>query len=142
MPNTRAMTYELGTVAAGTVFNTANTTTYVTCSSVAAGNATGLAAGEIPVSGIKEIDLDFNISAISGSSAAVTVTVDRKGTDGVWYNVYSSGAKTATGSTSANIAINGGSTNVGIGMLVRIGVFLSNTTTPSATMSLSAIGKS
>ena len=103
--------------------------------------ATNVPTGGILVGGYHELDLDFNISAISGTSATVTVTVDRYGADGVWYNVYTSGAKNATGSTSTTIGV-GAATNQGFGIIARVQITISNTTTPSATMTLSLIGKS
>lgn len=137
----RKMWYDCGKVAAGTVLNVANTTTYMTASTVAAGDATGLSAGEIPVGGATELDLDVNISAISGGSAALTVSVDRKGSDGVWYNVYTSAALNATGATSTTIGLSA-ATNKGFANIVRCGFFVSNTTTPSVTLSASLIAKS
>lgn len=101
----------------------------------------GMPAGGIEVGGYSELTLDFNISAISGTSASVTVTVDRYGADGVWYNIYSSGAKTATGSTSTTIGV-AAETNKGFGNIARVQIAISNTTTPSATMTLSLVGKS
>jgi hypothetical protein len=100
---TRRIAYVLCSVAPGTMYNTSNTNTYTAASSVAVGDLAGLAAGEIPVQGVDSLALDFTISAISGASAAVTVNVDRKGADGLWYNMYTSGAKNAPGPTSASL---------------------------------------
>jgi hypothetical protein len=85
--------------------------------------------------------LDFNITALAGASAAVTVNLDRKGLDGVWYNIYTSGAKNAPSATSASIGP-GESTNVELGSIIRVGMFVSNTVSPSAMMSLSVVAKS
>lgn len=142
----RRISYPLGSVAAGTVLNVANTTTYLTASTVATTGAdgqtvAGIPSNGIPVQGVEAIELDFTISAITGSSAALTVTVDRYGDDGVWYNIYSSGAKNATGATIAHIGP-GQATNVAIGNIVRVGFFVSNTTTPSVTLSASVRAKS
>jgi len=143
----RNISYPLGSVAAGTVLNVANTTTFLTAATVATTNGdgqtvAGLPANGIPVQGVEIIALDFTISAISGASAALTVTVDRFGEDGVWYNIYTSGAKNATGATSATIGGEGSATNAEIGNIVRVGFFLSNTTTPSVTLSASVRAKS
>jgi hypothetical protein len=127
--------------AASTVYNTPNTTTFLTPTTVATGNLTGLAAGELPVRNVEFLDLDINITAISGASAAITITLDRKGSDGIWYNVFNSGALTATGQTSKTVGP-GAEVNKDFGNIARIGVFVSNTTTPSATLSVSAIAKS
>jgi len=142
----RHISYPLGSVAAGTVLSTPNTTTFLTAATVAVTGpdgqtVPGIPANGIPVQGVISIALDFNITAISGASAALTVTVDRYGEDGVWYNIYTSGAKSATGQTVASIGP-GESTNVEIGNIVRVAFFLSNTTTPSVTLSASARAKS
>lgn len=142
----RRISYPLGTVAAGTVLNVANTTTYLTAATIANAGAEGVALSGIPANGIvvqgmNSIALDVTISAISGASAALTITVDRYGEDGVWYNIYNSGAKNSTGVTSTSIGP-GEATNAEIGNIVRVGFFLSNTTTPSVTLSASVRAKS
>jgi hypothetical protein len=141
MPATRKIWYTAGSVAS-TTLAVANTTTFMAAATMAAGDLTGLAAGEIPVGGATELDLDVTISAISGGSASLIVTVDRKGADGVWYNIFTSSALIATGATSTTIDAAGGATNKGFANIVRVGFFVSNTTTPSVTLSASLIAKS
>ena len=142
----RHISYPLVSITAGTVLAVANTTTYLTAATVAVTGpdgqtVPGIPTNGIPVQGVTFIDFDMNISAISGASAALTVTIDRYGEDGVWYNIYNSGAKNATGQTTASIGV-GASTNVEIGNIVRVAFFLSNTTTPSVTLSASVRAKS
>ncbi len=146
MPSLRHISYPLGSIAAGTILNVANTTTFLTPATIAVMGADGstvpgLPSNGIPVQAAEFIDFDMNISAISGASAALTVTIDRYGEDGVWYNIYNSGAKSSTGVTSTSIGV-GASTNVEIGNIVRVAFFLSNTTTPSVTLSASVRAKS
>ena len=75
----------------------------------------------------------LNVSAISGAGAQVVVTIDGKGPDGVYYNLYTSAAVTTVSKVQAHI----GPTlpvNVELTPFVRV-TFTITGTTPSLTMS-------
>src|SRR5262249_7051456 len=59
--------------------------------------------GDLDVSSCAQIALDINITAISGTGATITFYVDRKGADGIYYPIWQSSTRNATGQVSTAI---------------------------------------
>ena len=125
-------TQTTGTVTAqtlsGTVLNTPSAAIIVTTTSA-----------NLTVGNYKELALDVNISAITGTSPTYQILVDRLGADGIYYNIYTGTAVTAVGVVSISLGV-GASTNVAFGNAIRIMEVVGGTT-PSVTRSISVIGK-
>jgi hypothetical protein len=83
---------------------------------------------------LDRINIDVNVTAISGS---LTVILNRKGADGVYYPVYTTAAITTTGKTSQSLG-GGHQTNADFSNLVQVAWTISAGT---ATISLSLMGK-
>jgi len=98
-----------------------------------------LVTADLAVATYRELQLLVNVSAVSGTTPSMTLTLDSKGADGVYYTVYTSSAITAAGKTLAHIGV-GAATNVAFGSTVRLTATISGTA-PSFTMSASLIGK-
>jgi len=122
----------IGTVStqtlSGTVLNTPSSAITVTTTSA-----------NLTVGNYKELALDVNISTITGTTPTYQILVDRLGADGIYYNIYTGTAITAVGVVSINLGI-GASTNVAFGNIIRIREVVGGTT-PSATRSISVLGK-
>lgn len=96
-------------------------------------------SANLTVGSYKELAVDVNISAITGTTPSYQVKIDRLGADGIWYNIYSGTALTATGPQSVNLGV-GASTNVSFGSTIRVQEVVTGTT-PSVTRTVSIIGK-
>lgn len=99
----------------------------------AAGNSS------IAVDSFTELAVDVNVTAISGVGATYTLLIDRLGSDGIWYTIYTGANITAIGSQSVSLGV-GASTNVSFGKTIRVRETVAGTT-PSITHSISIIGK-
>lgn len=64
----------------------------------ASGNSAALDA-----SGVTAVEVDVNITAVSGTTPSATFVVERQGADGVWYVVATSPAITAAGTWTTSI---------------------------------------
>lgn len=98
------------------------------------GNTTNLSVGSL-----SELALDFNISAASGTSPTLNLYMDRLGTDGNWYTIWSSAQVTAVSTVSTSLGA-GTTTNVSFSSTVRVRWAIGGTT-PSFTFTISLIGK-
>ncbi len=87
----------------------------------------------------KEITLDVNITAVSGTSPTYAISVERKGVDGIYYPIYTSTNQTSSGKLSTTIGV-GAEVNKGFGDIIRI-VETIGGTAPSFTRSISIKGK-
>lgn len=96
-------------------------------------------SGDIAVDTFDQLAIDINISAVSGTTPSATFTWNRKGSDGVYYPIWTSSAQTAAGKVSASIGM-GGPTNHSIGQTGRLDWAITGTT-PSFTFTASVIGK-
>lgn len=94
---------------------------------------------DLPVGNYTEIALDTNITTVNGTSPSYTLSVNRKGLDGVYYPIYTGTAQTVAGKISISLGV-GASTNVSFGSVIQIIETISGTT-PSVTRSMSVIGK-
>ncbi len=94
---------------------------------------------DLAVGTYKELTLDINISAVSGTSPTYDLDVQRRGSDGVYYSIYKTTSQTAVGVVSVTIGV-GAEINKGFGDTIRI-VETVGGTTPSFTRSISIKGK-
>lgn len=101
---------------------------------VASVNSADLAVGTYD-----ELSIDVNLSAITGTTPSYQLIVDRLGSDGVYYPIYTGTALTAVGVITISLGI-GAPVNVSFGSTIRIREIISGTT-PSVTRSVSIIGK-
>lgn len=97
-------------------------------------------SGDIQVAGpligaTDELAFDANVSAVSGTTPSLTLSIQRKGADGNYYTIWTGTALTAAGPQSASIG-KGQATNADFDAIVRI-VWTISGTTPSFTMTLS-----
>ncbi len=90
------------------------------------------------VSSFRELAVDINVTAVSGTVPSCTFKVDRLGADGIWYNVWTSAAITAAGTASTSVGP-GLATSASFGDVVRLTWTISGTT-PSFTFSASIVG--
>lgn len=103
---------------------------------VATGNS-----GDISVADFDAINIDFNASAVTGTTPSLTLTWQRKGADGVYYTLWTATALTAAGSASITIGkgygyLSGTNIPAGIGGVGRL-VWTITGTTPSFTSTAS-----
>lgn len=87
----------------------------------------------------RELAIDINISAVSGTTPTYQLMVERLGGDGIWYNIYTGTIITAIGVISLNLGI-GAPINVSFGNVMRIREVIGGTS-PSFTRSASMIAK-
>lgn len=118
------------------------TTTFITyLSGAQAVSNTGVSFSTAAVSGLA---VDVTLTGFTGgSSPAVTFFVDRLGSDGVWYRVWTSAALTGAGVTSVQIGPFPAATGIITAVLTGTARFgWSTTGTPTAvTFSASVIGR-
>ena len=113
---------------AGTVLNTVSAAITVTTTSA-----------DLTAGAYRELAIDVNISAITGTTPSYTLGVNRKGVDGVYYPIYTGTAQTAVGKVSISLG-KGASTNTAFGNTIQLVETVAGTT-PSVTRSVSIIGK-
>jgi hypothetical protein len=104
----------------------------------AAKTITGNSA-DLNVSAFREVAIDANISAVSGTSPTLQLFIDRKGADGIYYQIWNSASITAVGTASDSIGP-GLNKNQSLGSTIRLRWVIGGTT-PSFTFSASIIGK-
>ncbi|MFD9632836.1 hypothetical protein [Streptomyces violascens] len=118
------------------------TTTFITyLSGAQAVSNTGVSFSTAAVSGLA-VDVTL-VSFTGGSSPAATFFVDRLGSDGVWYRVWTSAALTGAGVTSVQIGPFPAATGIITAVLTGTARFgWTSTGTPTAiTFSASVIGR-
>lgn len=116
----------------------ARSTTILLNQASAAQTANGNSA-DLPVGTFDQLAVDVNVTAVSGTTPSMTLSVQRKGADGVYYPLWTSAAITAVGVTSTDIGP-GLTVAKSIAGLVRL-VWTITGTTPSFTFSASIIAK-
>lgn len=127
------------TLATSAVSTTATFITYL--SGAQAVSNTGVSFSTATVSGLA-VDVTLT-SFTGGSSPAVTFFVDRLGSDGVWYRVWTSAALSSAGVTSVQIGPFPAATGIVTAVLTGTARFgWTSTGTPTAiTFSASVIGR-
>lgn len=101
---------------------------------------------DLPVAVATELALDVTVQAfVGGTAPTVTVSVQRKGADGVYYTIYAGTALSAAGVQSISLGAglgSGASANVSFGSVLRVVFTPGGTVSPTAvTGSFSLIGK-
>lgn len=97
---------------------------------------------DLVVGGLISLDIDVNITAFSGATN-FKITIQRKGIDGVYYDITPTGVTntfTGAGAYSVTLAAQN-SASQGFGKNVRLSWTFTSPTSPSATFSMSVIGK-
>ncbi len=108
--------------------------TLASTAETASGNSGSLTVGQFT-----ELAVDVNVSAVAGTTPTLNLYVDRQGSDGIWYTIYTATQVTAVATVSTTIG-NGAVTANGFGNTVRLRWVIGGTT-PSFTFSASIIGK-
>lgn len=83
--------------------------------------------------------VDVDVTAVSGTSASMSLFIERLGTDGHWYPIWSPTAITAAGVTSTSVGP-GCATAAVVTSTIRFRWAVTGTT-PSFTFSASIIGR-
>lgn len=60
-------------------------------------------SGILLVGNFTELAIDCNTTAVSGTSPTLQFFIDRLGTDGIYYNIWSSSSRNTAGTDSASI---------------------------------------
>ena len=97
---------------------------------------------DLVVAALMSLDIDVNISAFSGATN-IKITIQRKGIDGVYYDITPTGITntfTAPGAYSVTLAAQN-SASQGFGKNLRVLWAFTSPTSPSATISMSVVGK-
>lgn len=96
-------------------------------------------SADLTVGSYRELQIDVSITAASGTTPTYVLSVERKGSDNIYYPIYSSTSQTGVAKISAAIGA-GLEFNKSFGDIVRI-VETIGGTTPSFTRSVSIKGK-
>lgn len=96
-------------------------------------------SGDFQVDNFDQLAIDVNVSAISGTTPTVTLSYQRKGSDGIYYTIWTGTAISTVSTQSTSIGI-GGPTNHSVGYIGRISWTVAGTT-PSVTFTVSVYGK-
>jgi hypothetical protein len=96
-------------------------------------------SGDLICDQYQELAVDVNVTAVTGTNPSMTLSIQRKGADGVYYPIWTSSAITAPGVTSVSIGP-GLAQAASIGDIVLL-VWTITGTTPSFTFSASIIAK-
>lgn len=90
-------------------------------------------------SGLTQVAVDVNVTALNGVGVELRVILERRGSDGVWYPIWTSPAITANGSTSISVGP-GMEVARALGALCRLRWTIAGTSA-SVTFSASGVGK-
>lgn len=96
-------------------------------------------SADLTVGEYQELTIDVDISAVAGTTPGYIISVERKGSDNIYYPIWSSASQTAVGKVSTTIGV-GAEVNKGFGDTIRVVENISGTT-PSFTRSVSIKGK-
>lgn len=99
----------------------------------------GSTSANLSVGSLRELALDINVTAISGTTPTLNAYLDRLGSDGEWYTIWSGAQITAVGTQSTSIGA-GLADNASFGSTCRFRYVIGGTT-PSVTFSVSIQGK-
>ncbi len=96
-------------------------------------------SGDLAVDSFDQRALDVKISAPTGTSPSVTLVLNRKGADGVYYPIWTSAAQTAVGKLSTSAGVSA-PVNHSLGSVLRLDWTVAGTGV-SLTVTASLIGK-
>lgn len=102
-------------------------------------NTVGNTVADLPTGTFSEVALDLNLSALTGTTPTVDVYLDRKGADGVYYQIFHATQLTAAGTVVTSVGM-GAATNHSCGLFLRLRIVVGGTS-PLATFSASVVGK-
>lgn len=91
-----------------------------------------------------ELSFDVNVTTLSGTGTpTLTFHIDRKGSDGVYYTIWTGSAITTAAPTPQSVSLGAGlgSTPVAFGNLIRIVCVASGSTVTNAVFTMSLQGK-
>lgn len=104
------------------------------------GNQTGLVSADLAVGQYHELQIDFNLTSITGgTSPSFNVTTKRKGADGIYYPIDTPTPITAVGNISRSIGA-GLATPASLGGTIQVSVVVTGAPTGAA-WTLSVQGK-
>lgn len=108
-----------------------------------AAEVAGANSGALVTTNVSRIAVDINLTALTGGTApTVTFFLDRQGLDGIWYQVWSSGAKSTAATISTSVG-DGCTVSEVIGASVRLRWVFGGTVNPtSVTFSAGILGRS
>lgn len=104
-----------------------------------AARATGGGSGALPSSDLSRAAVDVMVTASSGLSPQLRLFLDRLGSDGVWYPIWSPGAMTSSGTLSTTVG-QGMAVGQSLAAQIRLRWEISGTNA-SFTFSASIVGK-
>lgn len=94
---------------------------------------------DFSVDNFDQLAIDVNVTAISGTTPTITFSYQRKGSDGIYYTVWTGTAISTVSAQSTSIGL-GATTNHSIGFIGRISWAVTGTG-PSVTFTASVYGK-
>jgi hypothetical protein len=95
-------------------------------------------SGPLDAQGVTAVAVDVNISAVSGTSPSMLLTVERLGADGNWYIIATSPAQTTAGKWS--VSVGPGESAAELSDAIRLAWAITGTT-PSFSFSASIVGR-
>ncbi len=99
-------------------------------------NVGAVIGADLPVGGLRALAVDIDVTALAGVGPSLSVRLERKGTDGVYYPVWTGAAVTAVGKQS--VSLGAGLTPLVLGDRVRLVTTVVGT---SVTFSMSVQGE-
>ena len=103
----------------------------------AAQNANGNSI-DLSVAAFAQLAVDANVTALTGTNPTIQFFVDRKGADGIYYQIWSSASINAIGATSDSIGP-GLNKAQSLGSTIRLRWTIGGTASPTVTFSASLI---
>ena len=98
-------------------------------------------SGDLSVGPFSELAVDVNVTGNQGTSPTLTITLERKGADGIYYPIWTPSAiSTSTAQLSTSIGT-GCAIAQSVGSIVRLKWVIGGTSTPGYTFSASILGK-
>lgn len=95
---------------------------------------------DLNVVAFKELAIDANVTALTGTNPTIQFFIDRKGVDGIYYQIWSSASINTAGATSDSIGP-GLNKAQSIGSTIRFRWVIGGTGGPTVTFSASLIAK-
>jgi hypothetical protein len=102
-------------------------------------NADGNSA-DLSVSAFKELAIDINVTALTGTNPTIQFFIDRKGVDGIYYQIWNSASINAASAASDSVGP-GLNRAQSLGTTIRFRWVIGGTGNPTVTFSASLICK-